>query len=167
MIRQQCTVDSDCPDGYVCVDGQCVPRDGGNGGGYEKVYEFWGQYQLPAGLVYYAHMDGVYIDGELFAKNIPVTDGRIHLVVSPATADFADKTISFGFPIYQNGQVSRIGHTFHWYPNTMSTLSYDIAYNGHPYGMGLNLIVVEVTAVPFLTRNIWFNVLYKFTMEVG
>lgn len=166
MIGQACSVDTDCPDGQRCVDGVCL-ADGNGGGGTQREYQFWGQYYIPSGLIYYAHMDGVYIDGDLFAKNLPVRDGTIHLVVSPQSADYLDKRISFGFPIYQNGQVSRIGHTFHWYPNTISTLSYDIAYNSHPYGMGLNLIAVEIGIFPIATRNIWFNVLYKFTMEVG
>jgi hypothetical protein len=169
MVRQQCSTDTDCPPDYVCVDGECVPRNGGTppSGPYEKVYQFWGQYYMPAGLVYYAHMDGLYIDGDLFSKNIPVRDGIVHLVVAPQTIDFADKTITIGLPIYQNGRVSRASHTFHWLPNTGSTLSYDIDYNSHPYGIGLNLIGVELTVAPFMNRNIWFNVLYKFTMEVG
>jgi hypothetical protein len=150
------------------VDGACVDVDGNGGnGGSERVYEFWGQYYVPAFFPYYSHIDGAYIDGDLFAKNIPVRDGTIHIVAAPQTVDLVDKRISFGFPIYQNGAVSRIGHTFHWYPNTGSTLSYDVEYNGHPYGMGLNLFSVEVLIFPIATRNIWFNVRFTFTMEVG
>ena len=173
MIRQACTVDTDCPDGYVCVDGQCIPRNGGNGGdGHEKVYEFWGQYKIPAGQFYASYMDGVYIDGDLFKQNMPVRDGTIHIVVSPQAADGYDKYIDFGFPTYQNGQVLRIHHKFNWtkYQGVV-TQSYDLLYNGYPYGMGLNTIAIETGLMPLPplapTSSIWFNVLWRFIMEVG
>lgn len=122
---------------------------------------------MPAWLVYYAQMDGVYIDGDLFQRNIPVKDGTVHIVAAPQTADLTIKTLSVGVPSYQNGQVIRIGHTFTWAPNSIATQSYDLQYNGYPYGMGLNPLGVELATTPPLTRVIWFNVRWKFIMEVG
>jgi hypothetical protein len=169
MVRQQCSTDTDCPPDYVCVDGECVPRNGvpPPSGPYEKIYQFWGQYYVPAGEMYYVYIDGVYIDGELFDKNIPVRDGTIHMVVAPQTADFIDKSLDVGFPTFKDGKVIRIGHGFSWGPNDISTQSYDLAYDGHPYGMGLNTIVVQLNVFPYAKRDLWFNLLYKFTMEVG
>ena len=132
-----------------------------------KEYQFWGQYKIPAGASIYNTVDGLYIDGDLFSNNMPVRDGIIHLVVTPQSANLIDKRINISIPIYKDGKVSTIGHEFHWYPGTISTLTYDIDYEGYPYGMGLNLIAIWMLAYPIAIRNIWFKVLYQFHLEVG
>jgi hypothetical protein len=133
-----------------------------------KEYQFWGQYPVPAGDIYAAHMDGVYIDGVLFENNVQVTDGTVHIVVAPQSADFIDKYLRVGLPTYENGEVIRVGHKFSWSPNSLATQSYDIDYAGHPYGIGLNTIAVEIELFPLpLDHNIWFNVLWAFIMEVS
>jgi Cys-rich repeat protein len=44
----ECLVDSDCPSGYICVNGVCVPEGGNGGNGGEEEKEFpW----LPVALI--------------------------------------------------------------------------------------------------------------------
>jgi len=43
----ECSVNNDCPSGYICVNNVCVPEgNGGNGGGEEKEFPW-----IPAALV--------------------------------------------------------------------------------------------------------------------
>jgi len=132
-----------------------------------KEYQFWGQYKVPALTAYWVYMDGVYIDGDLFENNVPVRDGTIHLSASPQSADLAIKSLEVHAPTYQNGQVDSIGHIFSWPLNAVATLSADLDYNGHPYGMGLNVLYVYLAVLPPITHNVWINVLWQFSLEVG
>ena len=133
-----------------------------------KYYALKKQYRLPAGSLGVTYMDGVYIDGQLFEKNIPVHDGVIRIDIVPQDWHWVDHWANFGFPTYQNGQVIRIGHKFHWPPFQVYAQAYDLDYNGHPYGMGLNTIAIQLNLSPLpITRDIIYDVVMAFVMEVG
>jgi len=130
-------------------------------------YSKTAQYILPAWSWSATYMDGIYIDGNLFDNNIRVLDGIVRIGVWPQNPDAVDRWANFGFPTYQNGQVIRIGHKFWWGPGSGAGQSYDLRYNGYPYGMGLNTIAAQLSLSPLpITRDIVYKVVYVFIMEV-
>jgi hypothetical protein len=133
-----------------------------------KTYSLKAQYVLPAGSMATTYMDGVYIDGGLFENNIKVLDGVIRIGCWPDKSHTVDHWANFGFPSFQNGRVERIGHKFWWAPGEEGGKSYDIRYNGHPYGIGLNTIAAQLSLSPLpITRDIIYDVVYVFILEVG
>lgn len=133
-----------------------------------KQYSLKGQYRILAGNMGATYMDGIYLDGELFDNNIPVRDGVIRIGVWPQDAHAVGHWANFGFPTFQNGQVIRMGHKLLWPPGSKEGKSYDLPYNGYPYGMGLNTIAVELSLYPLpITRDIVYDVVYVFILEVG
>jgi hypothetical protein len=136
-----------------------------------KEYQFWRQYKIPAGEPSSKYIDGVYIDSGLFENNVPIVDGMVHIVASPQSADPVARYAEFRVPTFANGKVGSLSHQFHWSPSQVYSQSFDLDYGGHPYGMGLNTICAEFFLLPAplypLTYSIWFNVLWKFSMEVG
>ena len=114
------------------------------------------------------YMDGIYINGALFENNIPVHDGVIRIGVWPQEAHWVDHWADFGFPTYENGKVIRMGHKFWWPPGSKEGKSYDLYYNGNPYGMGLNTIAAQLSLSPIpISRDIVYDVVYVFIMQVG
>lgn len=138
-----------------------------------REWQFWGQYNLPYPplLALWVHMDGVEMNGGLFEHNTPVTDGILRVVVAPTSSDLCVKTLAVRIPTYewgpQGGAMIYKDRTFTWEPLTMDSQSWLLDYNGHPYGMGLNVLQVTLGAVPPVTKTLWWNVLWTFTMEVG
>ena len=133
-----------------------------------KNYSLKAQYRLPAGSFGATYMDGIYIDGTLFENNIKVLDGIVRVGVWPQNSHVVDHWANFGFPTFQNGKVVRIGHKFWWPPGSKEGKSYDLRYNGYPYGMGLNTIAAELSLSPLpITQDIVYDVVYVFTLEVG
>jgi len=133
-----------------------------------KQYSLKAQYLLPAGHMATTYMDGIYINGALFENNIPVRDGVIRIGVWPKEAHMVDHWANFGFPTFQNGKVVRLGHKFWWAPGESGAKNYDLRYNGSPYGMGLNTIAAQLNLSPLpITRDIVYDVLYVFIVEVG
>lgn len=133
----------------------------------KKYYAKRAVYILPAGDRGITYMDGIYIDGQLFENNIPVRDGVIRIDLQPQNEHSVHHWANFGFPSYQNGQVIRIGHNFGWSPGEDYAQYHDLEYGGHPYGMGLNTIAIQLTAALPITRDIVYDVLMAFVMEVG
>lgn len=126
------------------------------------------QYRLKSGHMSAIYMDGIYIDGKLFDSNIPVRDGVIRIDIQPQAPHVVDHHADFGFPTFQNGRVVRLGHKFWWPPGSNEAQYYDLPYNGHPYGMGLNTIAIQLSLFPLpITRDIVYDVLMAFVMEVG
>lgn len=126
------------------------------------------QYRIPAWDWGATYMDGIYINGTLFENNIPVHDGMVRMSVTPQYAHWVEHWANFGFPTYQNGQVIRSGHKFWWGPGASHAQTYDLRYNGHPYGMGLNTIAAQLGLSPLpISRDIVYDVIYVFIMEVG
>lgn len=136
-----------------------------------KEWQFWGQYHMPAGLPLWVHMDGVNMDGELFENNTPIIDGTVQVAVAPASSDYPIKQLSVRIPTFESGPMNGAliykDHTFTWQPGTADTQSWTLDYNGHPFGIGLNVLQVTLGAVPPVTKILWWNVLWTFTMEVG
>lgn len=134
----------------------------------QKYYSLERQYKLPSGSFGVTYMDGIYIDGWLFEKNIPVRDGTIRIDVKPRETHWVDHWANFGFPTYQNGQVVRMGHKFWWPPFNNEGQAHYLDYNGHPYGMGLNTIAIEFSLSPLpITKDIIYDIFMAFFMEVG
>jgi hypothetical protein len=126
------------------------------------------QYRLPAGSMAAIYMDGVYINGNLFDDNIPVRDGVVRIGVWPKVAHWVDHWANFGIPTFKNGKVVRLGHKFWWPPGSKEGKSYDLYYDGHPYGMGLNTIAAQLSLSPLpITQDIVYDVIYVFIVEVG
>jgi hypothetical protein len=132
-----------------------------------KYYALHRQYILPQGSFSAIYMDGIYIDGTLFSNNIPVIDGTIRIDIMPQNPDAVDRWADLGFPTFNNGQVVRVGHKFYWGPANGVAQYYDIPYNGHPYGMGLNTIAVQLSLSPLpIFRDIIFKIDFTFVIEV-
>jgi hypothetical protein len=127
------------------------------------------QYVLPAWSLGVTYLDGIYFDGNLFNNNIPITGGVIHILVTPVVqaTPIAVQQVDIGFPTFVNGKVVRAGHKFNWAPFTYNPLLWDFLYNGHPYGIGLNTIAVQLLATPPNPQDILYKVIYAFSMEVG
>jgi hypothetical protein len=133
-----------------------------------KQYSLKAQYRLPAGHQSSEYMDGIYIDGGLFENNIRVLDGVIRMAVTPDAAHGTEHWAAFGFPTYQNGKVVRLGHEFHWRIMDGSAQTYDLRYNGSPYGIGLNTIAAQLYLTPLpILHDIVYDVIYVFILEVG
>jgi hypothetical protein len=133
-----------------------------------KYYAKEAQYRLPAWNYSATYMDGVYFDGNLFEKNVPIHDGIIRIDIKPQNPHWVDHWANIGFPSFNMGKVVRIGHKFWWPPGSDTAQYYDIDYNGHPYGMGLNTIVIQINLSPLpITRDIVYDVVMAFVMEVG
>lgn len=122
------------------------------------------QYRLPAGSMGVIYMDGIYINGYLFENNIPVLDMVTWIQVTPQEAHAVEHLANFGFPTFRNGSVVRIGHRFWWPPGSKMAQAEKLFYSGHPYGMGLNTIAVELSLPLPITRDIIYDVSY--IMEV-
>jgi len=132
-----------------------------------KQYSLKAQYRIEAGHFAASYLDGIYINGALFENNLPVRDGVIRIACIPKDTHAVDHWANFGFPSFQNGKVERIGHKFWWAPFEGGGKTYDIRYNGFPYGMGLNTIAAELNLSPLpITRDIIYDVIYVFIVEV-
>lgn len=126
------------------------------------------QYRLSAGGLDAIYMDGIYIDGSLFEDNIPVRDGVVRIGIWPQLSHAVGHSATFGIPIFKNGKVTNLRHKFLWLPGSKEGQSYDLRYDGHPWGMGLNTIAVLLSLFPLpITRDIVYDVLYVFIVEVG
>jgi hypothetical protein len=134
------------------------------------IYSKTAYYTLPALSMGATYMDGIYIDGSLFDNNKRVIDGTIRIGVWPQQTHVVMHLANFGFPSFQNGRVVRIGHEFAWPAGQKAGLSYDIPYNGFPYGIGLNTIGVQLRLNPFnpipATHDIIYKVVYALILEV-
>lgn len=122
-------------------------------------------YRMPAGKIQALYMDGIYIDGALFDRNIPVTDCKINITVTPRDDHMVGHGVDFGFASYRNGQVLRIALSFYWHPFQQDVQSKQLDWNGNPYGMGLNPIAVQPSIILF---PIFVDIIYdvKYLMEV-
>lgn len=124
-------------------------------------------YLLPARKTYAIAMDGIYLDGNLFDNNIPVLDCIAWISVAPRYSHMIGHWITFGFPSYKYGSVERLGIRFNWLPFQTHTQSDKLLYNGHPYGMGLNTIAVEMYLDIFpLTRDVVYDVSYIMEVDI-
>jgi hypothetical protein len=124
------------------------------------------QYTLPALNWGIRYLDAIYLDGNLFKNNTPILDGLIRMDIVPTGATVIPHKVVFDFPTYQNGQVVIVSHQFEWDFGGNAVGFYDLYLNGHPYGMGLNIITVHLLPLTPMPNAVVYNVVYAFMMEV-
>jgi hypothetical protein len=105
------------------------------------------QYVLPAWHPIWLEVDGFYVDSSLFDQNIPVLDTILWISVGLDHWSYTNHQITFAIQSYQNGQVTPLNKMFTWLPGQAHTQSDKIYCNGHPYGMGLNILAVETSMI--------------------
>jgi len=99
-------------------------------------------YTLPAWNPVYFEMDGIYIDSSLFENGTPVLDNILWISVQPDKGHIVNHSITLSTPSFANGKVTMLNKMFTWLPGQDYAQSEKIFCNGHPYGVGLNIIGV-------------------------
>jgi hypothetical protein len=97
---------------------------------------------MPAGYRNGVAVDGIYINDDLWQNYTPLIDAVATISVTPDGWKVVGHGIVLFFPSFNNGVFKRLSVNFSWLPFESGMRQKTLAFNGHPYGIGLNLITL-------------------------